>query len=229
MAAFRMAIEAGVDMIELDVHLTADEEVVVIHDQTLQRTTTGNGPVRSYSRQELHAFDAGSWFDPAFASERIPTLHDVLMLARNRCRVNIELKSHPFHRELRTHYGRKVLETVASAGMGKDVLMSSFDHRLLAEVHSQDPGVVIGVLQTRFRSLWDRSANSARDIGASVFICSRRALRSSLLDSVHQSGLAVFVYSVNDPDDAERLAARSVDGLISDDPARLQPRFTQSR
>ena len=92
LAAFRAAIDTGCDMIELDVHLSRDNQVVVIHDDTLERTTSGRGNVADQTYAELKRLDAGSWFDPRFSGERIPTLADVLSLARNRILVNIELK-----------------------------------------------------------------------------------------------------------------------------------------
>src|SRR3990172_9877913 len=78
LAAFRRAAALGADMIELDVQLTRDGEVVVIHDWTLDRTTSGTGPVRACSLAELRRLDAGAWFDAAFAGERVPTLGEVL-------------------------------------------------------------------------------------------------------------------------------------------------------
>ena len=81
LASFALAVNSpGIDMVELDVRLTRDEEVIVLHDRTLQRTTTGNGIARKYSLQELSKYDAGSWFEPAFQTERIPTLRQVLQL-----------------------------------------------------------------------------------------------------------------------------------------------------
>ncbi|MBP8976492.1 MAG: glycerophosphodiester phosphodiesterase, partial [Bacteroidetes bacterium] len=72
LAAFRMAARAeGIDMIELDVRLTKDNEVIVLHDRTLQRTTTGNGAARKYTLKEIQEYDAGSWFHPSFSSERV--------------------------------------------------------------------------------------------------------------------------------------------------------------
>ena len=98
-ASFTLACSTpGISVIELDVRLSKDERVIVLHDRTLQRTTTGNGRARSYTYEELRRFDAGSWFDPRFHAERIPLLTDVLELARDRCWVNIELKSSWFAR-----------------------------------------------------------------------------------------------------------------------------------
>jgi glycerophosphoryl diester phosphodiesterase len=78
LAAFNLAASVpGIDMVELDVRLTKDEEVIVLHDRTLQRTSTGNGPARNYSLEEIRGLDAGSWFHPMFSEQRIPTLAEI--------------------------------------------------------------------------------------------------------------------------------------------------------
>src|SRR5260221_43314 len=80
LAAFRLANELGADMVEFDVHLTADERLVLIHDDTLDRTTTGTGYVRDHTWDEIAGLDAGAWYAPEFQGERVPLLDDVLPL-----------------------------------------------------------------------------------------------------------------------------------------------------
>src|SRR5512135_1256334 len=92
LASFELASKVtGIDMVELDVRLTKDEEVIVLHDRTLQRTTTGNGIARKYTLNELSKYDAGSWFDPRYKSERIPKLAEVLRLVGASRWVDIEI------------------------------------------------------------------------------------------------------------------------------------------
>ncbi|MEK6649391.1 MAG: glycerophosphodiester phosphodiesterase family protein, partial [Bacteroidota bacterium] len=146
LAAFRRAVEAGADMLELDVHLTADDRVAVIHDRTLQRTTTGNGGVRSYTSGEISEFDAGSWFDPEFTTERVPMLEDVLAVARDRCLLNVELKSHAFHQERPGIFERRVLDAVRNGGMLDRTIFTSFDHRLVRGIREVEPSAVTGIL-----------------------------------------------------------------------------------
>src|SRR5438552_15213509 len=95
LASFRSAIELGVDVIELDVHRSEDGGLPVIHDHLLDRTTDGSGLVRDHTMAELKRFDAGSWKDPGFAGERIPSLDEVLALARGQVGVAIEIKNLP--------------------------------------------------------------------------------------------------------------------------------------
>ncbi len=91
--AFERALAMGVDGIELDVHCSKDGQLVVIHDESLERTTSGTGKVSDYTAAQLAKIDAGSYFNPAFAGTGVPTLAEVFDLVGNRCRVNVELKS----------------------------------------------------------------------------------------------------------------------------------------
>ena len=133
-------------MIELDVRLSKDDEVIVLHDRTLQRTSTGNGAARNYLSTEIKEFDAGSWFDPSFAQERIPTLREVLTLVNKRRWLNIELKSDFFFPEKPELLERHVLETVGDLGYEECVMYSSFNHRMLANINRFNPAAVTGVL-----------------------------------------------------------------------------------
>src|SRR5438552_3727229 len=126
LAAFTSALDLGVDVIECDVHLSADGALPVIHDHLLNRTTNGSGLVRDLTLAELKHLDAGSWRGAAFAGERIPALEEVLALARDRAGVAIEIKNLPL-----AYPGieRAVVEAVAAAGMRPHVVVISFDHR----------------------------------------------------------------------------------------------------
>ena len=218
LAAFRLALDAGVDALELDVHLTRDDRVAVIHDRTLQRTTTGNGAVRSYTSNEITAFDAGSWFDPRFSSERVPLLEDVFALAGARCWYNIELKSHRLFREAPLHFAKTVIDVVRSNGMLGRVLFSSFDPDLIRAIRTVELAAVAGVLYNWHRELFRSPSSIAGRCAASAFICSWTELTPRRLADAKTAGLAVAVYTVNDPDEARRLSAQGVDVLISDAP-----------
>jgi len=203
-------------MIEVDVHLTADDEVVVIHDRTLQRTTTGNGAVRSYAFGELADIDAGSWFDPLFADQRIPTLRQVLDLVGDSAELNIEIKSYMYRGIDPHHLASRVLACVGEANAMDRVLFTSFDRHVLSAIRHQDPDACLGILQSWMRNLFHDPLTIAREVGASACICSRQEFRRSFLDTAHEHGMPVFVYTVNDPEEARRLSGAGVDGLITD-------------
>src|SRR5512136_2560745 len=97
LASFDLAVEMGVNVVETDVHLSKDGEVVLIHDHTVDRTTNGHGFVKDLTLAELKWLDAGSWYDPKYAGERIPTLAELLTWAKDRVGVAIEIKNGPIY------------------------------------------------------------------------------------------------------------------------------------
>ncbi len=217
LASFSLACATpGVSMIELDVRLSRDERVIVLHDRTLQRTTTGNGRARSYSYEELQRLDAGSWFDPRFHGERIPLLSDILELARGRCWINIELKSSPLVKEPKGLLEERVLEVVDRAAMGDQVLYSSFDHRLIRSLKRIRPSAITGVIYSLYRDFARSPAALADHAGANVFICAKHELKSWMVAEAHQRGHAIYVYTLNSTAEVQRIMAWGVDGIISD-------------
>ncbi len=217
LAAFALACDTrGIDMIELDVRLSKDEEVIVLHDRTLQRTSTGNGAARHYTVAEIKEFDAGSWFNPSFASERIPTLREVLMLVKRRRWVNIELKSDFFFPEKAELLERKVVETVHSLNCSDSVLYSSFNHRMVAAIRRIDAGAKTGVLYNVYRDYGKLPSKLARGVGASVFVCAKRELTQRIINDARESGVAVYVYTLNSTSSVDRVIDMGVDGILSD-------------
>jgi len=126
LASFALAAGAeGIDVIELDVRFTKDRQVIVLHDRTLQRTTTGNGVANKYTLNELKRYDAGSWFNPSFKTERIPMLSEVLRLVGPTRWVDIEIKSDPFHADRRGLLEEEVIRVVDECGMKDHVFYTS--------------------------------------------------------------------------------------------------------
>ncbi len=217
LAAFRLAVETpGVDMIELDVRLSRDEEVIVLHDRTLQRTTTGNGPARNYTLAELKKIDAGSWFHPRFATERIPTLHEVFEVVRERCCVDIEIKSDFLHREPEGLLEQRVLETVKQANAADRVMYSSFDHHLLANVKRMEPNAVTGVIYSIYRDFGRLPSKLVRRAEASVFVCARHELTKTMIRDAHHHGIPLYIYTLNSTTDVQKTMVIGIQGIISD-------------
>lgn len=137
--AFDKALEAGADLIEMDLAITADGHIIVIHDETLDRTTSGTGPVSICTLEQLKQLDAGSWKDPRFAGERVPTLEEALELAEGRGDLNLEIKS---TKRDWTHTQIIIKETVRliqQYGAHDRIVFTSFDIRALRKVRSVDP------------------------------------------------------------------------------------------
>jgi glycerophosphoryl diester phosphodiesterase len=217
LAAFSRACEtSGISMIELDVRLSQDEEVIVLHDRTLQRTSTGNGAARQYTTTEIKTFDAGSWFDRSFSDERIPTLEQVLALVNKRRWINIELKSDFFFPEPPGLLERRVLETVKRLGYCDHVLFSSFNHRMVGTMKRLDEGAKTGVLYNIYRDYGRMPSRLARRVGADVFVCAKHELTQRMMEDAQRSGVAVYVYTLNSTAVVTKMIEIGVDGILSD-------------
>ena len=206
--SFRKALDLGADMVELDVHLCGTGELVVIHDETVDRTTDGSGSVRDMPFDELRGLDAGK-------GERIPTLREVLDLLDGRAGVNIELKAlgtaEPVHEAIRDAIGRP-------GWSHESILVTSFHLGELTELRGLSDEARIGVLVSGDPR---EVLEYAELIGAySVNPHFGRTSREFVVDA-HGRGLKVFVWTVNELGDIERMKAMGVDGIISDYPDRV--------
>ncbi len=217
LAAFlRAAGIPGIDMVELDVRLSRDEQVIVLHDRSLQRTTTGNGPARKYTLNELKTVDAGSWFHPSFSSERIPTLQEVCEAVRGKCWIDIEIKSDFLHREPPGLLEQRVLDIVRAAGCSDQVVYSSFDHQLMANVKQIQPGAATAVIYSILRDYGRMPSKLARRVGASVFVCAKQELTQTMVRDAHEHKIPLYVYTLNSTTDIQKMMNLGVQGIISD-------------
>ncbi len=220
MAAFRMAIEEGVDMIELDVRMTKDFELVVHHDADLRRTTNGSGFIWKKTLDELKHLDAGSWYSPKFADERIPTLREVIDLLPANINLNIEIKSDGDVRR-GIAFEDACIRVIREKGFAHRVLVSSFDHKFLRRFHKLDPAIRIGALYLPVRDAAKKPSTLERRLGASAFICSRTQLRKRFIADAHQHDIMVACYVVNTVRQLERMIRFGVDAVVTDFPRRI--------
>ncbi len=217
LAAFRLAVESGADGIELDVHLSRDGEVVVIHDDQVDRTTDGRGWVHEMTLAELRSLDAGRWFGPGFAGERIPTLAEVLEAVGGALRlINIELKAGP---SSRPGLVQRVVETVRRLGLEERCVISSFNHFALREVKRIEPSLRTGILYVEgLVEPWIY----ARQVPADALHPPHYVVIPELVEGAHRAGLAVHTWTVDAPDEVRRVAACGVDAIITNDPAAVR-------
>jgi glycerophosphoryl diester phosphodiesterase len=221
MAAFHAAVSAGADLIELDVRFTRDNVPIVIHDRTLARTTGGRGQVSALSLSELSDADAGSWFHPRFANERIPTLASVLESLPSEIGINIEVKPDGDGRPLHV-LARRLSDEIRAHQRGREVLVSSFDHRFLKVFRHTAPHVPLGVLLHPVRDLVRRPVLIARRLDAAYIFCSRSRVRRSMVEAAHDGGFSVGVYTVNESRMIPRLARFGVDLVFTNYPAEIR-------
>lgn len=215
-AAFRRALDLGVDMIELDVLLSADDQLMVVHDDTLDRTTDGSGPVRALNHAQLKQLDAGGWFAGEFVGERIPILPEVLELVGDRTLLNVEIKDEAVTDQVEGGITHRVIRLLRDNGFGDRVLLSSFDPRALLHARELDPDIPRGSLSNpRIQSIRN-PIEILEDTGAASLNLSRDQVNETIVAKCHQMRRAVLVYTVNEVDEMQRMISMGVDGLFTD-------------
>jgi len=218
MAAFRAAAEKGADGIELDVQMTRDGEIVIIHDETVNRTTDGRGMIEKMKMDEVAKLDAGSWFSPSFAGEKIPTLHEFLAWAAgNDLQINIELKTNkvPYH-----GIEKQVLDLIEFYNMRGRVVISSFNFDSIKRVIELDPYIAVAGLIWKIRR--DALAK-AKDLGVTALHTQASFALSSYGRETVDSGMLLRLYTINDPKEWQRIKSSGVpiEALITDFPERF--------
>jgi glycerophosphoryl diester phosphodiesterase len=220
LASFRASIDAGVQMIELDVMLSKDRKVVVIHDGTLDRTTNGYGSVDGCTIKELKALDAGSWFQSRFAGERIPTLEEVLEDVKGRAMINIEIKTSAFEaRHPDDSIERQIVELVAHNNLQASILISSFEWKILEYITTMKEAPEIALL-SRYPADGDNVERCVR-LKAFSWHPNCGELQHGQVKKMHEAGICVFPYNVDSQKEYQRMIQMDVDGVITSDPVTV--------
>lgn len=219
MPAFHAAWDAGSPWIEADVQPTRNSVPVLFHDDILDRTTDGTGPIRDRSAFEVAALDAGSWFATgstrAFTGTGVPTLADLVETLGPQRSLLLEIKG--------AHTRDQVLAEMAvvrASGWDDRVLFQSFDLEAVEHVRSIEPGRGVGLLVD---ALHDDPVRAAAAVGAAAYNPRHTLLRHrpGLVELLHSAGVAVFVWTADDPVDWRFLTDVGVDGIITNTPAEL--------
>jgi glycerophosphoryl diester phosphodiesterase len=223
LAAFHVAQEIGASGVELDVMLTSDGEVVVIHDDTLDRTTDGSGRVRDMTLSKLKTLDAGSWFDPRFAGQRIPTLQEVLELIGGRMILDIELKSRSLTDD---RLEVKVVELVERNDLVDSAILSSFNPLAIWRVKRLNPRLATGLLYMEDTPLPLRRAWLRPLVRPDGLHPRHTMVRPAYVCWAKERGYSIIAWTVNDLHEMRRLIGLGVDGVITDRPERLKDLVT---
>jgi glycerophosphoryl diester phosphodiesterase len=207
LSAIRKAIDSGADYAEVDVQRTADGVLVLAHDRDLKRVAGDPRRVEKLTYDEIRKLDVGSWFDPAFAGERVPTLAEVIKLSRGRIKLNIALRFFSPDRRL----AREAARLVRDEDFEPDCLVTSFEYDALLEVKRHNPRLRTGLIVTKALGNLSRLEVEVLSVQAS-------ALTDAMLRAAHRAGMEVHVWTVNDPGEMVRLIKRGVDNLLTSDP-----------
>ncbi len=229
--AFEKAREMGVDVLEIDVHPTKDGKIVVIHDDTVDRTTNGKGRVMELTYKEIEELDAaysfskdnGKTFPFRGKGIKIPLLSEVLEKF-NDMRISIEIKETDGNTE------EKVLELVKRYGMEDKVIIASEDYEILKKVRELDPKIATSMSEKEIRSFYIAFVtfiplNLYKPKGDALMIPPQAEgvilAKKSFINAAHNKGLRVIVWTINDKERMRNLIKLGVDGIITDYPNRL--------
>lgn len=217
LAAFREAVRLGAEWIELDVQFSREGVPVVLHDETLNRTSSGRGAVSRKSVEELRGLDAGSWFDERFRGEPIPTLEQVLQWIRpTPANLLIEIKK---GKGFPPEFARTVAAMLEREGMQSRVLVQSFDPVAVQRVKEADSSLST-LLLMNYRS--PDPAREALQVGAEGAAIRHDLVSAETVRNLRDHNLKLFVWTVNEVEDIRRMLALGVDGIISDFPDRVR-------
>lgn len=220
LAAFRLGARHGWRMFECDAKLSADGEVFLMHDATLERTTNGHGVADDLLWHALSQLDAGSWHSRAYAGEPLPRLESLARFClANHLLLNIEIKPTP-GTELRT--GEAVAREAARLWAKQPVppLLTSFQPEALQGARTAAPQLPRGLL---LDTLWEGWFEQAQDLGCVAVVCNYALWDAAMVARVHGAGIRCLSYTVNDEWAAEHLLALGTDGIISDRVDLLSP------
>ncbi len=214
LAAIEMAIEIGADMVEIDVTVTSDGEVILLHDETLDRTTTGTGLPTDQTLEAIRLLDAGSWFSQEYEGEPIPTLAEALDTVKDRILINIEIKSEAVEHGVVP----KVAALVEEHGMIDQVVVSSFSPEALSRMKTTNPAIVTATLFNKDLHTGGDPLEIVQEVGSRGFNISSKRVTLEMIERCHKHGIPVAVYTVNDETEMLRLMAMGVDAVFTDHP-----------
>ena len=220
LAAFRVGASHGYRAFECDVKLSADGVPFLLHDATLQRTTSGHGPAAALTWDELSRLDAGAWHGRGYAGEPVPSFASIARYClRNDFFLDVEIKPSP-GRELET--GRVVAATAATlwSSAGVPPLLTSFQPAALQGARESAPQLPRALLLDALRPGW---LDEAKALGCVAVVTNYALLDAAVLAAVHGAGMRGLVYTVNDPAEARRLDALGIDGIVTDAVDRFSP------
>jgi glycerophosphoryl diester phosphodiesterase len=215
LASFQAAREMGGDGVELDVALCADGEVVVIHDDSVDRTTNGQGLVRDFGLADMRGLDAGSWFGPEFAGERIPTLREVMEWARDDMLLNIELKGLSLRSDGLEH---KVIELIGEYQLQARVILSSFNPFALRRVKQMAPQLETGLLYSPGLPLFLRRAWLRPLCRPGALHPHHLMVSDAYMLWARKKGYRINVWTADPAEDMARLISHRVDMIITNRP-----------
>ncbi len=218
LAALYKAAQMGAKWVEFDVMLTSDCQAIIMHDVKLDRTTNGRGKVNASSWQTIQRLDAGSWFSPAFAGEKVPSLEDfVKTSAELGLGMNIEMKGNIFSANFLAEHVVSVLARYWRHDLPSP-LVSSFSVSCLKAIYKRSPEISLGWISSRW---WRNMASKLEKYHCLSLSANEKILTRDRVQELLDHGKHVLAYTVDDPHRARELLDFGVDGIFSNNPHLL--------
>jgi glycerophosphoryl diester phosphodiesterase len=225
MAAIKKAITMGVDMIEIDVQLSKDKEVVLMHDLTVDRTTNGKGKVRDLYLEEIKKLDAGKWFSSEFSGEKVPTLEEVIQAINGQCKLLIEVKR---VKSKKLEIENKIVQLINKYNAYNWCIVQSFETQVIKNIQELDKSIECHKLVTMNISVLPLHIDSRIKTGTIYKYKTVQSinpyfkmLNKRKVNKIHSRGQKIITWTVNEPEDMKRMIEMGVDGIITNYPDRL--------
>jgi glycerophosphoryl diester phosphodiesterase len=215
-SAFLKAVEAEADIIELDVQLSSDQQLLVIHNETIKKYTGIDKNVRDLDFNYLKELDFGEWFSPEFRGERIPLLQTVFEKIGKKIKYNIEIKK---GEKFYPGITEKVLHLVNKYNLREHVLISSFDLKTINKLRELDEKITAGLIFNK--NEWDYFLKVAKKLNCQFIVPEKSILTESYVNKAHTLGLLIFPYVADEEEEILSLIRMGVDGIITNRPDRL--------
>jgi glycerophosphoryl diester phosphodiesterase len=216
LAAIEKALEIGVDLVEIDIHLTADGHPVVIHDRTVDRTTDGSGAIDTLTLAEVRELDAGGWYDKAFKGQRIPTLEEALEAVGRRALLLIETKTE--------EAAERAVTVIRSRRLQTHTVMQSFQGQAVRAVNRLDRRIPTAFLMSGSEAVLRRKTGVVKRVqklGANALSLNYRAARSELVLQFLNRAMGFWVWTVDEEEEMREMIEMGVGGIITNYPERL--------
>ncbi len=226
MAAINIALNSNSDYIEIDVHQTLDTTLILMHDESLNRTTNGSGLIKDKTYPEILKLDAGQWFSQEYANEKVPTLESVLQLVNGRCNLIIEIKK---GNDYYPGIEKNIINIIKKYNAEKWVTIHSFSSEILKTVHAINPNIKLHklvfakfkfvpfIISTKPEKLNIEALDFVDTFSINYFFANKELIK--LLKS---KGKKINVWTVDDPQTAKDLIALGIDGIITNNPGILK-------
>ncbi|ULT58368.1 glycerophosphodiester phosphodiesterase [Neobacillus drentensis] len=218
-ASFHKAMQLGVDYIEMDVQMTKDGQLVVIHDPTVNRTTNGKGKVRDFTLKEIQALDAGSWFDSKFSGEKIPSFYEFLDEFGGKVGILLEIKNPSLYPGIEKKIADELLHRGLTSAEGPQVIVQSFDQNSLKRFHQLIPSIQLGVLLKRFSGKGISNQELVSFLSFAAYVNPKITMvNKRLIRRIHQHGFKTLVWTIRKKNEVNFLMHFHIEGVISDYP-----------